>query len=296
MKKSRLIRTLSSIIIYILLILLFFITSSFFYSYYYKTPIYRATTKMEFEGKSKTTMSVYARQIAEEKTLDEIIQNYNLGISTKELSNLISINVDTNAKFIEVSVEDENNSRAAIIANELVNKLKEKNKDAFENNINAVKKAEVPKEAYNINHIKEMGYPIAFGVCICICLTIIIYIKNLIYDIYLYFKNRKNRDDIDNNNSQNMVYDNLQRMRNVYDNTKKEEYEEDDDEEDNEYEEQEDDDKNYYKNYGANKNVVIEQISNTQKSISKLAQQNMNKIRYLDPNINKNKSQIILKN
>lgn len=296
MKKSRLRRTLSSIKIYILLILLFFITSSFFYSYYYKTPMYIATAKMEFGGKSKTTMSVYARQIAEEETLEKIIQNYNLGISTNELSNSISINVDINAKFVEVSVKDENNSRAAIIANELINKLKEKNKDAFESNVNAVKKAEVPKEAYNINHIKEMGYPTAFGVCICILIIIITYIKNLIYDIYLYFKNRKNRDDIDDNNSQNMVYDNLQRMRNVYDNTNKDEYEEDDDEEDNEYEEQEDNDKNYYNNYETNKKMVVEKISTTQKSISKQTQQNMNKIRYLDPNINKNKSQIILKN
>lgn len=295
MKKSRLRRTLSSIKIYILLILLFFITSSFFYSYYYKTPMYIATAKITLETKSNTILSIYARQIKNEEVLDEIIKNYNLGMTTEELSNAISTNIDSNTKSIEINVEDENNSRATIIVNEIVDKLKEKYKESLENSGNIIKKAEVPKEPYNINHIKEMGYPIAFGVCICICLIIITYIKNLIYDIYLYFKNRKNRNDMNANNSSNMVYDNLQRMRNVYDNKKNDEDEECEDEEDNdEYEE--DDDKDYYKNNGTNKNVVIEQISTTQNSISKLTQQNMNKIRYLDPNMNKNKSQIILKN
>ena len=200
----------------------------------------------------------------------------------------ISTSIDSNTKSIEISVKDENNSRATIIANEIINKLKEKYKESFTDNSNTIQRAEVPKEPYNINHKKDMGYPIAFGVCICICLVIITYIKNVIYDIYMYFKNRKNRKEIDDNNSSNILYDNLQRMRNVYDNKQEKEKEEDDDED--EFEE-DDDDKYYYK---SNKNIV-EEISNTQKSISKLTQQNMNNIRYLDSNRNNNKSQIILK-
>lgn len=288
MEKSRLRRTLSSIKIYILLILLFCITSSFFYSYYYKTPMYIATSKIILETKSNTILSIYARQIKNEEMLNQIIENYNLEISTEKMLDSISTSIDSNTKSIEISVKDENNSRATIIANEIINKLKEKYKESFTDNSNTIQRAEVPKEPYNINHKKDMGYPIAFGVCICICLVIITYIKNVIYDIYMYFKNRKNRKEIDDNNSSNIVYDNLQRMRNVYDNKQEKEKEEDDDED--EFEE-DDDDKYYYK---SNKNIV-EEISNTQKSISKLTQQNMNNIRYLDSNRNNNKSQIILK-
>ena len=79
-----------------------------------------------------------------------------------------------NTELIEITVEDENPSNAAKIANEIAKVFTEKVKEIYNiNNVQIVDEAEISSEPSNINHVKNAIMSTGIGLVIAVIYVII---------------------------------------------------------------------------------------------------------------------------
>jgi len=175
----------SIIIILILIICMLF---GYLYSYHYIVPEYKSTETLllipnnEIEEQRITNsdltlnsglISTYSNIAKEPKVLRQVIRNLNLNMTEKELLKKLKVNVATDTYIIEITVSNVNPQIAANITRELSKIFLKEIKEIYNlENIGVVDEAEVPIQAYNINHTKDMI--MFFGIGILVSSVIII--------------------------------------------------------------------------------------------------------------------------
>lgn len=191
---KRFITAISNMKIFIILIIVGCLCATYFYDTYYKTPMYSSSAIIvlaqdENSNKEQTNitqndillnknlLSTYVGIAKTEKTLDKVIKNANLKITSNELEKLIKVEATNNTQVIKISVINEDNQLAANITNELVNVFTQEIKSIYNmNNIHIMDYAEVSNEPYNMNIAKDCGIAIFIGIILSSILVFINYI------------------------------------------------------------------------------------------------------------------------
>ena len=175
----------SIIIILILIICMLF---GYLYSYHYIVPEYKSTETLllipnnEIEEQRITNsdltlnsglISTYSNIAKEPKVLRQVINNLNLNMTEKELLKKLKVNVATDTYIIEITVSNVSPQIATNITRELSKIFLKEIKEIYNlENIGVVDEAEVPTQAYNVNHTKDMI--MFFGIGILVSSVIII--------------------------------------------------------------------------------------------------------------------------
>ena len=103
-------------------------------------------------------VSTYSEIIKRKTVLNQVISNLNIkDLNEETLKNSIKVSSVSDTELIEISVVNKNASYASRIANEIAKVFSKKVAEIYNiNNVYVLDEAEVPKEPYNINHIKDI--------------------------------------------------------------------------------------------------------------------------------------------
>lgn len=179
--------------IIIVLVLIICLLLGYLYSYHYIVPEYKSTETLllipsnDAEEQRITNsdltlnsglISTYSNIAKEPKVLRQVINNLNLNMTEKELLSKLKVNVATDTYIIEITVSNVNPQIATNITRELSNVFLKEIKEIYNlENIGIVDEAEIPTQAYNVNHIKDMIMFFGMGIVVSsaiIILTIIL--------------------------------------------------------------------------------------------------------------------------
>lgn len=157
----------------IVLILLVFIVFGYIYSYYYVRPEYKVSETLllipnnasEEKVITSTDLTLNSELIAtysniakQSIILKQVIENLDLNMTETELLNKLKVSNIDDTYVIEIIVTDKNPEMATNIAKELSNVFLKEIKEIYNlENIGIVDEAELPREPYNINHIKDLS-------------------------------------------------------------------------------------------------------------------------------------------
>lgn len=161
--------------IQIILITLLFIILGIIYTKEFITPMYSSSTTLVLasaentETTTNTTItateitinsklvSTYSELVKSKNILREVIENTGIDIEEENLRKSVKVSSVKNTELIKITVEDENPTYAAKIANEIANVFTEKVKEIYNiNNVQIVDEAEVSSTPSNINHTKTV--------------------------------------------------------------------------------------------------------------------------------------------
>ena len=189
---KRILDILRSKKILVAFILITFIVLGSLYSYYYVVPKYKSTSTLLLipntisEDKTVTNLELlinselintYSNIAKNPKVLRQTIDNLGLDMSEKQLLNNMEVNILDNTYIIEISVSNTDPQKAMEITKELSNVFLNEIKEIYSlNNIGIVDEAELPKQPYNINHIKNIILFLTMGMIASFACVIIIYI------------------------------------------------------------------------------------------------------------------------
>lgn len=174
----------------IVLITLILMVVGVIYSYAFVTPEYKSSTTLVLatlnDGDKKTSsseaitqtdltlnsklVSTYSELIKSKTVLREVIENLNIkDLNEKQLKDDIKVSSVSDTELIEISVANKNATYASEIANEIANVFSDKVAEIYNiNNVHIVDKAEVAKEPYNINHLKDIIIFAFIGIVIAV--------------------------------------------------------------------------------------------------------------------------------
>lgn len=178
--------------VHILLIVLLFAIIGTVYSYTMVTPKYRASTTLVLattENDSSVAsasitqteitinqklVSTYSELIKSKTVLRQVISNLNIYLDEEELKNNITVTAVSDTELIQITVKDENNEYPSMIANEIATVFTEQVKEIYNiSNVHIVDKAEVSRNPYNINHIKDIAIFIFIGLVISVAYVLV---------------------------------------------------------------------------------------------------------------------------
>ena len=127
-------------------------------------------------------VKTYGEIITSRTVLEKVIEMLELNIEPSELSEKIKVNSISDTSILEVTVSDENNEKAATIANKLAEVFKDEVTQIYKlENVSIIDKAIIEEEPYNVNLIKQlMIYTIIGAIIACIFIFIIYYFDNTI--------------------------------------------------------------------------------------------------------------------
>ncbi len=148
-----------------------------------RIPMYQSNTTIVLVGESKKEYSqtdsqlnqnligTYSEIITSRKVLQQVIDNLKLKMTVDELSQNITTSSVEDTEIIRITVNDEKKKMAAEIANEVADVFSDEIQDIYNlENVAIIDKAEVAKEPYNINYVKDnviylmIGVVLSFGV------------------------------------------------------------------------------------------------------------------------------------
>lgn len=148
-----------------------------------RVPMYQSNTTIVLVGESKKEYSqtdsqlnqnligTYSEIITSRKVLQQVIDNLKLKMTVDELSQNITTSSVEDTEIIRITVNNEKKKMAAEIANEVASVFSEEIQDIYNlENVAIIDKAEVAKEPYNINYVKDnviylmIGVVLSFGV------------------------------------------------------------------------------------------------------------------------------------
>ena len=148
-----------------------------------RVPMYQSNTTIVLVGESKKEYSqtdsqlnqnligTYSEIITSRKVLQQVIDNLKLKMTVDELSKNITTSSVEDTEIIRITVNNEKKKMAAEIANEVADVFSEEIQDIYNlENVAIIDKAEVAKEPYNINYVKDnviylmIGVVLSFGV------------------------------------------------------------------------------------------------------------------------------------
>ena len=148
-----------------------------------RVPMYQSNTTIVLVGESKKGYSqtdsqlnqnligTYSEIITSRKVLQQVIDNLKLKMTVDELSQNITTSSVEDTEIIRITVNNEKKKMAAEIANEVADVFSDEIQDIYNlENVAIIDKAEVAKEPYNINYVKDnviylmIGVVLSFGV------------------------------------------------------------------------------------------------------------------------------------
>ena len=148
-----------------------------------RVPMYQSNTTIVLVGESKKEYSqtdsqlnqnligTYSEIITSRKVLQQVIDNLKLKMTVDELSQNITTSSVEDTEIIRITVNNEKKKMAAEIANEVADVFSDEIQDIYNlENVAIIDKAEVAKEPYNINYVKDnviylmIGVVLSFGV------------------------------------------------------------------------------------------------------------------------------------
>lgn len=148
-----------------------------------RIPMYQSNTTIVLVGESKKEYSqtdsqlnqnligTYSEIITSRKVLQQVIDNLKLKMTVDELSKNITTSSVEDTEIIRITVNNEKKKMAAEIANEVADVFSDEIQDIYNlENVAIIDKAEVAKEPYNINYVKDnviylmIGVVLSFGV------------------------------------------------------------------------------------------------------------------------------------
>ena len=148
-----------------------------------RIPMYQSNTTIVLVGESKKEYSqtdsqlnqnligTYSEIITSRKVLQQVIDNLKLKMTVDELSKNITTSSVEDTEIIRITVNNEKKKMAAEIANEVADVFSDEILDIYNlENVAIIDKAEVAKEPYNINYVKDnviylmIGVVLSFGV------------------------------------------------------------------------------------------------------------------------------------
>ena len=148
-----------------------------------RVQMYQSNTTIVLVGESKKEYSqtdsqlnqnligTYSEIITSRKVLQQVIDNLKLKMTVDELSQNITTSSVEDTEIIRITVNNEKKKMAAEIANEVADVFSDEIQDIYNlENVAIIDKAEVAKEPYNINYVKDnviylmIGVVLSFGV------------------------------------------------------------------------------------------------------------------------------------
>lgn len=176
----------------IVLIILIFITIGIIYTLQFTTPMYSSSTTLVLASStndkldSNTMMiasdltvnsklvSTYSELIKSKNVLKEVSSNLNIELDEEKLKDSISVSAVEDTELIEITVKNQNPTKAAQIANEITDVFTRKVKEIYNiNNVQIVDKAEADTRPSNINHTKDVIMFSCIGLVIAIIYVIV---------------------------------------------------------------------------------------------------------------------------
>lgn len=148
-----------------------------------RVPMYQSNTTIVLVGESKKEYSqtdsqlnqnligTYSEIITSRKVLQQVIDNLKLKMTVDELSQNITTSSVEDTEIIRITVNNEKKKMAVKIADEVADVFSDEIQDIYNlENVAIIDKAEVAKEPYNINYVKDnviylmIGVVLSFGV------------------------------------------------------------------------------------------------------------------------------------
>ena len=148
-----------------------------------RVPMYQSNTTIVLVGESKKEYSqtdsqlnqnligTYSEIITSRKVLQQVIDNLKLKMTVDELSQNITTSSVEDTEIIRITVNNEKKKIAVKIADEVASVFSDEIQDIYNlENVAIIDKAEVAKEPYNINYVKDnviylmIGVVLSFGV------------------------------------------------------------------------------------------------------------------------------------
>ena len=181
--------------IQIILIVAIFMVIGVIYSIGFVTPMYESYTtlllvKGESEGTQQTTtsdsitttdltlnsklVSTYRELIRSKDVLRQVISNLNINVNEDDIRNNITVTSVEETELIEITVQNEDPTYAAKIANEIAKVFTEKVAELYKiNNVHIIDEAEIENTPSNINHVKDVVIFAAIGLVIAVMYVLI---------------------------------------------------------------------------------------------------------------------------
>ncbi len=177
------------------------------YSTFIKVPMYQSTISLILATNSdnntasstitqsdinlnQNLVNTYTEIIKSKKVVNSTIDELNLDTTYKELNSHISVSSKENTEIINVSVTDEDRYKAKNIADTLATNFKDEVSKIYNmKNVSILDKAEVSKDPYNHNVIKESILYVAAG----------LFLGFLLLFLRFYFdRTIKNTEEVEN--------------------------------------------------------------------------------------------------
>lgn len=125
---------------------------------------------------NKNLIGTYTQIIKSRKVLNTVNDNLELKYSYKELSGMVSVTAVEESDLIKITVSSENKEEAAEIANEIAKVFTKEVQNVYNlENIYTLDKANISKEPYNINYIKDNIIYLAIGLVLTCGVVFIMY-------------------------------------------------------------------------------------------------------------------------
>ena len=181
--------------IQIILIVAIFMVIGVIYSIGFVTPMYESyitllLVKGESEGTQQTTtsdsitttdltlnsklVSTYRELIRSKDVLRQVISNLNINVNEDDIRNNITVTSVEETELIEITVQNEDPTYAAKIANEIAKVFTEKVAEIYKiNNVHIIDEAEIENTPSNINHVKDVVIFTAIGLIIAVMYVLI---------------------------------------------------------------------------------------------------------------------------
>ena len=170
-------------ILWILIAIIAIIIIGNVYTIITRVPMYRSNTTIVLVGESKEGYSqsdsqlnqnligTYSEIIKSRKVLSQVIENLKLKMSVEELSNNITTTSVEDTEIIQITVANANAKDAKKITDEVAKVFSEEIQDIYNlENVAIIDKAELSKNPYNINYVKDnviyliVGFVLSFGI------------------------------------------------------------------------------------------------------------------------------------
>lgn len=175
----------------IILIVAIFMVIGVIYSIGFVTPMYTSyTTLLLVKGEEENAksdsitttdltlnsklVSTYRELIKSKDVLRQVISNLNIDVNEEDIRNHITVTSVEETELIEITVQNEDPTYAAKIANEIAKVFTEKVAELYKiNNVHVIDEAEVENTPSNINHVKDVVIFAFIGLVIAIAYVLI---------------------------------------------------------------------------------------------------------------------------
>lgn len=175
----------------IILIVAIFMVIGVIYSIGFVTPMYTSyTTLLLVKGEEENAksdsitttdltlnsklVSTYRVLIKSKDVLRQVISNLNIDVNEEDIRNHITVTSVEETELIEITVQNEDPTYAAKIANEIAKVFTEKVAELYKiNNVHVIDEAEVENTPSNINHVKDVVIFAFIGLVIAVAYVLI---------------------------------------------------------------------------------------------------------------------------